>query len=249
MIPAGLTLGGFFCRFDKNTPMKKKLEEYQSEDIDIDVSLLQENKGQHKGLPANPRFIRNSEFKRLKESIKNNPWGLSVNRIIVNENNIVLAGNQRLKAIKDLGINPVPVQRIVDMPVDEQAKLILMHNDNAGDWDFDILMDKEVGFKEIDVEQFLRPSLIEKDEKLDQKQLDEKYTNGNARYPLIPVYDEKYNAVVIICETKTEFAQLKTIFELHGKRQSYKNTFLGETQVVNFKDLPLEKNNSKPQTA
>jgi len=217
--------------------IRKKLEEYPSELIELRVDELHENKGQQEGLPANPRFIKASEFKRLKESIKNNPWGLHSNRIKINDKNVVLAGNQRLKAIRDIGLETVPVERYINMPLDVQAKLILMHNDSAGDYDLDMLANPETGFRSVDISQFIRPSIIELDDKLDQKEIDEKYTNANAIYPLIPVYDEKYNAFIIICKSQTEEAGIRTIFGFPERAQSYKNTFLGKSYVLEAKEI------------
>ena len=54
--------------------------------------------------PNNPRSINKTKFERLKKSITEFPKMLELRPIVVDENFVVLGGNMRLKALKDLGI-------------------------------------------------------------------------------------------------------------------------------------------------
>ena len=57
----------------------------------------------------NPRYIKSDKFKKLVKSIKDFPEMLSVRPIVIDENNMVLGGNMRLKACIEAGVDDVPV--------------------------------------------------------------------------------------------------------------------------------------------
>ena len=52
--------------------------------------------------PNNPRFIKDDKFKKLVKSIKDFPEMLEVRPIVVDDDMIVLGGNMRLKACKEV---------------------------------------------------------------------------------------------------------------------------------------------------
>ena len=87
---------------------------------------------------ANPRFITESEFKKLTESIKNFPEMLEVKPLIVNKNMVVIGGNQRLEALKALGHHTVRVQE-VNWSEEKQREFTIKDNTHYGSWDYDIL--------------------------------------------------------------------------------------------------------------
>ncbi len=62
----------------------------------IDINLLKPN-------PINPRTITKESLEKLKKSITDLPEMLELRPIVVGANNVVLGGNQRLKALKSLG--------------------------------------------------------------------------------------------------------------------------------------------------
>lgn len=69
------------------------------------------NNGELKGLPKNPRLIRNKEFEDLKKSIKDCKVMTEIREIVVypyKENYIVIAGNMRFRAMQDLKIKEIP---------------------------------------------------------------------------------------------------------------------------------------------
>ena len=53
--------------------------------------------------PNNPRNIKREQLDKLKQSIKDFPQMFNLRPIIVDENNMVLGGNMRLKALEELG--------------------------------------------------------------------------------------------------------------------------------------------------
>lgn len=71
----------------------------------LPLSKLEVNKGQIEGVPKNPRFIRDNKYKQLVESISNTPEMMKARPLIVHKQGdkyVVLAGNMRLRAMRDL---------------------------------------------------------------------------------------------------------------------------------------------------
>ena len=81
---------------------------------------------------GNPRQISKEELEKLKNSIKR--FGF-VDPIIIDENNVVLGGNQRLTASRELSISEVPCVRVTNLNPNEKASLNIALNKISGDWD------------------------------------------------------------------------------------------------------------------
>lgn len=95
-----------------------------------------------KSNPNNPRIIRDDKFEKLKKSIKDFPKMMELRPMVVNSDNIVLGGNMRLKALKELGYKEVPkewVKRAEDLTEDEQRQFIIKDNIGFGKHDWEIL--------------------------------------------------------------------------------------------------------------
>lgn len=81
---------------------------------------------QLKGADYNPRIISQEAFVKLQESIKT--FGVC-KPVIVNENGILIAGHQRTKAIKTVGIKKVPAYILkTRIAVHDEIRFNLMHN-------------------------------------------------------------------------------------------------------------------------
>lgn len=201
----------------------------------VSINEIASNTGQVKDLPKNPRFIKNDKFKQLVNSIQEFPEMLEIRPIIVNEDMIVLGGNMRLKACKELKLKEVYIQVISGLSIEKQKEFIIKDNVSYGNWDFDELFttnwDEELlqhwGFDE----------LIKEDEQLTAEEIESKYDDSNCMYPLIPVYDEKHNAFIILVESETEEAAIRTKFNFPAKAQSYKNSFLGKSYILTAKEI------------
>jgi len=89
--------------------------------------------------PENPRFIIDSKFKKLVESIKSFPEMLEKRPIVVDENMVVLGGNMRLKACKAAGIFEIWVDIAKDWTEEQKKEFIVKDNIGFGQWDWDIL--------------------------------------------------------------------------------------------------------------
>lgn len=87
----------------------------------------------------NPRIIRDSNFKTLVQSLKDFPEMLQAREIVVDEDNIILGGNMRFKALKHLKVKEVPVVRVEGLTQEQKDEFIIKDNVNYGVWDWDIL--------------------------------------------------------------------------------------------------------------
>lgn len=98
----------------------------------ISVTKVKENQ-------FNPRFINESKFKKLVESIKSFPQMLEVRPLVVDENMVVLGGNMRLKACLEAGLTEVPISITEGWTEEQKQEFIIKDNVSFGQWDWDIL--------------------------------------------------------------------------------------------------------------
>lgn len=85
----------------------------------------------------NPRNITKEELQKLEKSITEFGY---VEPIIVNKHNMnVVGGNQRLKALKNLGYTTVDVIFINEPNLQKEQALNISLNNISGEWDTDLL--------------------------------------------------------------------------------------------------------------
>ena len=92
--------------------------------------------------PNNPRVLRDEKFQKLKQSITEFPKMLSLRPMVIDENNVVLGGNMRLRALQELGFTDIEetwVKRSSDLTEDEKKRFIIADNVAFGEWDWDTL--------------------------------------------------------------------------------------------------------------
>lgn len=92
--------------------------------------------------PNNPRVISDERFEKLKKSIEEFPKMMKLRPMVVNQDNVVLGGNMRLKALKELGYKEIPddwVKRADELTEDEQRRFIIVDNVGFGDNDWEML--------------------------------------------------------------------------------------------------------------
>lgn len=95
-----------------------------------------------KANPNNPRIIKDDKFKKLLKSLDEFPKMMALRPIIINKDNIVLGGNMRLKALKDLGYTEVPdewVKRAEELTDEEARRFIIADNVGFGEHDWEML--------------------------------------------------------------------------------------------------------------
>ena len=91
-----------------------------------------------KANPNNPRILKDDKFKKLVTSIEKFPEMADVRPIVVNMDMVVIGGNMRLRAMKEVGWKEAPVQ-IVDWTEEQQKEFIIKDNLGYGEWDWDDL--------------------------------------------------------------------------------------------------------------
>ena len=109
----------------------------------LPIGLIEPNKGQIEGLPKNPRLIRDEHFKKLKKSIEDNPEMLYLRELLVYPHQgkyVVIGGNMRLMAMRDLKYTEAPCKVIPEDTTVEQLKAYTIKDNAAyGEWDYDLL--------------------------------------------------------------------------------------------------------------
>ena len=98
----------------------------------VNIKEIKENKG-------NPRKISKSQLERLKVSLQKFPEMMSIREIVVDENMMILGGNMRYRALKELGEEKVPVKIIRGFTEEQKKEFIIKDNNAYGEWDEDIL--------------------------------------------------------------------------------------------------------------
>jgi hypothetical protein len=116
-----------------------KIELIKSQNITL--AKLETNKGQIEGLPKNPRLIKDAKFEKLKKSIEDNPEMLGMREVLVYPHGskfVIIGGNMRFQACKDLGFTEVPCKVLDKDTTAEQLRAITI-KDNVGfgehDWE------------------------------------------------------------------------------------------------------------------
>jgi len=95
-----------------------------------------------KGNPKNPRLIKDDKFKKLCNSIQNFPKMMELRPIVIDENNMVLGGNQRWKALKEIGYKELPdewVKKASDLTEEQKQEFIIKDNVGFGEWEWEQL--------------------------------------------------------------------------------------------------------------
>jgi hypothetical protein len=106
----------------------------------IDIKQIKPN-------PKNPRVIKDANFDKLKRSIQEFPEMLEKRPLVCYTDTdgklVVLGGNMRLKAAKDLGIQELPVILADDWTAEQKEQFIIRDNVSGGEWDWEALTDWE----------------------------------------------------------------------------------------------------------
>jgi hypothetical protein len=146
------------------------------------IKSIKLNDGTH-GLPKNPRFIKDDRFRALCDSVRDNPEYMPARPIIVDESGVILGGNMRYRACRELKIDPLPagwVQQVEGWPLEKKRRFIIMDNRGFGDDDMDMLANEwdiaeliAAGFSEADLTGIqtpdFQPATEEEQGRLDQK--------------------------------------------------------------------------------
>jgi len=93
--------------------------------------------------PNNPRIIRDEKYKKLLKSIQEFPDMLNKRPIVAFTDKdgkyVVLGGNMRLKALKELKYKEVPIIVADEWTEEQKHEFLIKDNVGFGEWDWDIL--------------------------------------------------------------------------------------------------------------
>ena len=92
--------------------------------------------------PKNPRYIKDDRFLKLKNNIVEFPKMMKLRPIIIDDTGMILGGNMRYLALKDLGYKDIPEGWFVkasELSEEEKEKFKILDNVPFGNWDYDIL--------------------------------------------------------------------------------------------------------------
>lgn len=148
----------------------------------IKLSDLHLNTGQIKDVPKNPRFIKDERYEALKKSIEDDPEMLQLRELVVYDNNgelVVILGNMRYRAMKELGYKDAPV-KVLPPKTDAKKLRAYIQKDNIAfgqnDWD---LLGNEWDIEEL--QDFgLECDFLEKEDDID---LDEMFDKEEDKAP------------------------------------------------------------------
>lgn len=109
----------------------------------LPISSIKKNDGEISGLPKNPRIIRDYTFQKLVKSIQDHPELLHARSVMVITRDgkyIVIGGNMRLSACKELGYKEIPCVVLDEStPVEKLRAYAVKDNVAFGEWDFEEL--------------------------------------------------------------------------------------------------------------
>ena len=93
--------------------------------------------------PNNPRKCSKDKLEKLMRSIESFPEMMKLRPMVYDPETMhVLGGNQRLAAIRKLGMKDIPDEWTIaatDLTPEQQKEFVLRDNVQLGDWDFEML--------------------------------------------------------------------------------------------------------------
>ena len=151
---------------------------------------------------GNPRKISQKKMEELEQSIQDHgDFGI----FVIDENNDVLAGNQRLKAILKL-YGPdaeVTCKKLYGYSKSEKRAINIKDNTHAGEWELDMLADWTADLNQgIHLEEVEKPP---EEREIPEMEL---------------IHYEKYDYVMIVCRSELDYNDLVRKLGIEGKQVS-----------------------------
>lgn len=87
----------------------------------------------------NPRQINEKDFEALKKSLKEFPEMKEIREVVIDEDNRILGGHMRVKALLELGEKTVLVKQVFGLTEEQKDEFVIKDNIANGEWDMDIL--------------------------------------------------------------------------------------------------------------
>lgn len=217
-----------------------KIELLKSQNIPL--SKLETNNGQIDGLPKNPRFIKTEKFQKLKKSIEDNPEMLGMREVLVYPHAakfIIIGGNMRFIACKELGFTEVPCKVIDKDTTAEQLRAItIKDNVGFGEHDWDLLANE---WDSIELDDFgldVKDYRIENNEVIDTDvdlEFAEELTIGQQFLIITFEDDNEYEEI-------KNLLKLKQVIENNLEKKHLNNK--GTERVIKYKEFIKKYDNS-----
>ena len=160
--------------------------------------------------PKNPRVIKDEKFAKLVQSLKDFPEMLEKRPLIcftdTDGKMVVLGGNMRLKAAKEIGLKKLPVVLADDWTEEQKQQFLIKDNVGFGEWNWEELQQdwdvQQLGEWGLDVPQWANNSEdIEDIENIES-------------------FNESVN-FTIKCESIEQLEELQTKLNVSGSKISY----------------------------
>jgi len=105
--------------------------------------MIYKNITEIKANPKNPRIIKDDKFAKLVQSIKDFPEMLEKRPLVcftdTDKKLVVLGGNMRLKAAKEVGLKELPILLADDWTEEQKTQFLIKDNVGFGEWNWDEL--------------------------------------------------------------------------------------------------------------
>ena len=178
-------------------------------------------------LVSNPRPVKTHTKQHVEKLVKSMSQYGYIQNIVIDEDNVVLIGNGRLEALKELDEQEVSVTKIVGMSKDDKQALAILDNKIPTDnWieetlseDLPDLVKKGLftDFTPKEIEDLLKPDVeLEEDPAL----------------PLGPKHNEKYDYILLMFKSNEDFLFASQLLELKVGRDRMKRKYVGLLRAV-----------------
>ena len=196
--------------------MKRQYKKVKLEDFKLDKD--------------NPRKIKKAQKEKLKKSIENFPEMLKINSIVIDEQNNVLAGNQRVAVMQEMYEPTYEIEVLLVEGLTEEQKKEFKLKDNTHYGDFDI----EKLFEEYEEEMIFDAGL---DLKLPtDKKENEVVSDSECKMPIVPIFDEKHECIVIVSDNEIDTNYVVELLGLNRVASAKKKNF-GRGFAIDVKDF------------
>lgn len=105
--------------------------------------MIYKNITEIKPNPKNPRIIKDEKFQKLVQSLQDFPQMLEKRPLVCFTDTdgklVVLGGNMRLKAAKEIGLNQLPVVLADDWTEEQKQQFLIKDNVGFGEWNWEEL--------------------------------------------------------------------------------------------------------------
>lgn len=160
----------------------------------------------------NPRKIKKKNSEELQQSLeKYGDFGV----IVIDENNSVISGNQRVSELKKMGVKEVDCKRLIGYTDTEKKAINIKANTHAGDWDLGMLANwtADMGIE-----------IIPEKSSVEERTINE----------MELVRFERYDYVIIACRSEMEFNLLCEKLDITSKYVKLNNSRKIKARAVWF---------------